>query len=271
MTGYIMEGPAEARRIRDKTSPLLARHHLSWAGLRPGESFVDFGCATGEVMQLAARITAPNLVAGIDASQERLTAAQLAAEEEGLTGISYVRATVGAPGSTPLPGGHFDHAWSRFLLEYLPDPLGCVEEMSRVVRPGGKVTIIDIDGNCIWHYPTTQQFETDLAEIMTDLEQTGFDPRIGSKLADLAKNAGLTDIRVAIEPYHRIVGRPDDETWEPWKAKINGIKTNYVNQLFPHKAVRGAAFFDVFLDFLAREDTMTWSNLYLVQGRKREH
>ena len=47
---YLLESPGEPARIRAKTEALLIRHHLDWAGLEHGESFVDFGCASGEVI-----------------------------------------------------------------------------------------------------------------------------------------------------------------------------------------------------------------------------
>jgi ubiquinone/menaquinone biosynthesis C-methylase UbiE len=266
---YIMEGRSEGARLRAKTSALLIRHHLHWLGLASGQSFADFGCATGEVLRQAARFTSPRLLVGIDASEDRLLQSRKAAIQEGAGEIRHVLAVVGPDASVPLADSTLDHAWTRFFLEYLPDPLSAVREMARVVRPGGRVTLADLDGNCIWHYPTTAEFDSHLAEIMSDLATNGFDPHIGRKLPALAEAAGLVDIRVAVEPYHRIVGRPDAATLDHWRAKIDGIRSNYLNRLFPEK-VDKAPFFDSFVEFIASEDTMTWSNLYLVQGTKPE-
>ena len=49
--------------------------------------------------------------------------------------------------------------------------------------------------------------------------------------------------------------------------KIHGMKLNYTTKLFQEKA-RFGKFFDEILEFILSEDTMTWSNLYLVQGIK---
>jgi ubiquinone/menaquinone biosynthesis C-methylase UbiE len=81
------------------------------------------------------------------------------------------------PGSTPLGDDMFDHAWARFFLEYLPRPVDVVSEMVRMVRPGGRVTLVDIDGNCLWHEPMTEGLRADLDSMMAVLAQTGFDAR----------------------------------------------------------------------------------------------
>ena len=153
MTDYIMQNEAEAERIRLKTDLLLVRHHLDWAGLKPGQSFADFGCASGEVLREAARIGAPAEAVGVDGDAGTIAFARAESDRQGLSNVRYVQARVGGEGSTPLPAETFDHAWARFFVEYVKDPLGCVREMRRVVKPGGRVTLIDLDGNCIWHYP----------------------------------------------------------------------------------------------------------------------
>jgi ubiquinone/menaquinone biosynthesis C-methylase UbiE len=265
---YIMQHDGEAERIRRKTSTLLTRHHLDWVGLQPGQSFVDFGCASGEVIREAARISGSGRVVGVDGDPKMLAAARQESERLGLSNIEYVQARIGGPGSTKLPENSFDHAWTRFFLEYQKEPLLVIKEMVRVVKPGGRVTLLDINGNCVWHHPLSTDLKRELDEVISDLGATGFDPYIGPKLNPYANAAGLERIIETIEPYHRIVGKPDEEIADQWRRKINGMKLNYTVKLFPDKAHLGR-FFDDMLAFILSEDTMTWSNLHLVQGLKR--
>lgn len=263
---YIMEHDAEADRIRFKTNLLLVRHQLDWVGLRRGQSLIDVGCASGEVIREAAWIAAPAAVVGVDGDPAMLEFARAESDRLELNNIRYVHAWVTGLGSIPVADSSFDHAWTRFFLEYLKDPLGSIREMARIVRPGGKVSLIDLDGNCIWHYPLPVEMQCDLDEVIEDLASTGFDPHIGRKLKALAGEAGLVDIRESVEPYHHIIGRPDERTAEAWRRKVAGIKGNYL-KLFPNKAHK-ADFFDAFMKFFMRDDTMTWSLLHLVQGTK---
>lgn len=267
MSAYIMASPGEPERIRLKTSDALLKHHLDWAHLVKDESFVDFGCASGEVLREVRRRGDSARVVGIDADRAMLDYAAEASRRQGLTGIEYVRALVTGPGSSELPGAALDHAWARYFLEYLPRPVEVIREMARVVRPGGKVTLVDIDGNCILHEPVTAEFTRCLDEVMGVLATTGFDPCIGSKLEDYARAAGLVDLRVRMEPYHWIVGRPDEATCDAWRRKIATIRHAYLTRLAPHDAGK-ATFFDDFLAHIMAEDTVTWSWSYLVQGTK---
>ena len=263
---YLLESPGEPARIRAKTEPLLIRHHLDWAGLQHGESLVDFGCASGEVMREAAGIADADRIVGIDGDGDALEYARAEALRLGLTGLDHRKAWVDGPGSSGLHSDRYDHAWARFFLEYHPRPLEAIREMTRVVRPGGKVNLIDIDGNCIWHFPLPRELESRLADVLGDLRRTGFDPRIGSKLRPLARRAGLVDVHESVEPHHRILGAPDEPTAEAWRRKLGAVKVAY-ERLMPGRASR-AQVLDDLLAFILRDDTMTWSLLHLVQGTK---
>ncbi len=267
MTDYIMGLPSEPERIRSKTSPVLLDHHLTWAGLRSEETFVDFGCASGEAVRAASTKLGHARVVGLDADTRMLEYAAEESARQGLLNIEYLEASIAGPGSTPLADSTFDHAWTRFFLEYQKEPTEVVREMVRVVRPGGKVTLIDIDGNCLWHHPMSDPFRADLQEVMEDLSSTGFDPHAGAQLCQYASDAGLVGVRQQIEPYHWIIGRPDDATAAAWTTKLHSIKHTYLTRVAPQKADK-SAFFDAFLSFVMADGTMTWSLAYLVQGTK---
>ena len=267
MSPYIMESEREAERLALKTDPGLVRTHLAWTGLGVGESFVDVGCGTGEVVVAACELNGGARGVGIDADEQRLAHARATTQRAGATAARFLAARIDGPGSSGLEDGAFDHAWSRFFLEYQPSPASAVDEMIRVVRPGGRVTLIDIEGNCTWHAGMDRALWRELDAIISDLATTGFDPDAGRKLTHYANGAGLVDIRHTVEHYHRVIGTPDPHTAAAWQRKIETIRDNYVDWLFPHKAHKRWVF-DALFDFLMRHDTMTWSLVHLVQGTK---
>jgi SAM-dependent methyltransferase len=169
-------------------------------------------------------------------------------------------------GSSGLPEATFDHAWARFVLEYQPDPVEFVREMARLVRPGGKVTLIDLEGNGTRHFGMSPGLRRELDAILRDLATTGFDPDAGSRLAGYALAAGLVGVRHEIEPYHRIVGRPDAHTLDLWRRKLEILASSYERR-FPERSPKRDVF-AALLEFLASPHTMTWSLLHLVQATR---
>ena len=102
------------------------------ASVQPGHRVVEVGCGKGRFLT-AIRALQPNVrCTGIDPS-------------EGLSRHlpPEIEAVVGTLESIPLPDDSFDVAFSVEAIEHSANPVRAVEEMTRVVRPGGRVIIID--------------------------------------------------------------------------------------------------------------------------------
>jgi ubiquinone/menaquinone biosynthesis C-methylase UbiE len=80
----------------------------------------------------------------IDLTPEVMDAGRRGAEDEGVENVRFVE---GDAASMPFEDASFDVAVSRFAFHHLEDPEAVTREMSRVVRPGGHVAIVDmVDG-----------------------------------------------------------------------------------------------------------------------------
>jgi ubiquinone/menaquinone biosynthesis C-methylase UbiE len=109
---------------RKRLDQLLDRYlPATDAGLR----LLDVGCGTGH--QLARWRAAGYDVAGVDGSE-----AMLAEARENNPGVELEVADVQ---QLPFPDGGFDRVTSIEVLRYLPDPTRSIQEMARVLRPGG--------------------------------------------------------------------------------------------------------------------------------------
>src|SRR5262249_3167034 len=159
----------------------------------------------------------------------------------------------------PFESGVFDLAYCRFLLEYLPEREAAVAEMARVCRPGGRVLLQDLDGQLVWHYPPDEELQGDLERVLGWLGRTGFDPLGGRKLSALARAAGLADIETRAESYHLYAGQIDEHPLGLWRLKLDIALPAAAQAL----GSRGAAarLKERFLDYLRREDTLTYSVL----------
>ena len=115
------------------------RAHL---GLTPGQRLLDVGCGLGEAaLALAEDLGGDGELVGVDSSERMLQVARSNAAAAGCR----VRFTVGDARSLDEPDASFDAARSERTLQWLSDPAVAVAEMVRVVRPGGRVSLLDSD------------------------------------------------------------------------------------------------------------------------------
>jgi arsenite methyltransferase len=116
----------------------LARDAL---GAAPGERVVDVGCGPGFFCaELAEDVGESGSVLGLDTS-----AAMLALAARRCAGRANVALREADAGSLPAEDGEFDAALCVQVLEYVPDATASLAEMRRVLRPGGRIVVWDVD------------------------------------------------------------------------------------------------------------------------------
>ncbi len=104
----------------------------------PGERWLDAACGPG----LVARGLAPHVgeVHGVDMTPAMVEVARREAAAEGIGNAVF---SVGDATALDFPEAAFDGAVTRFSLHHIPVPGRVVEELTRVVRPGGAVVLAD--------------------------------------------------------------------------------------------------------------------------------
>jgi len=123
------------------------------AGLRPGLELLDVGCGLGgSVRMLAAEHGCR--ATGIDLTAEYIEVAGRLAELVGLAG--RVAFEHGSALQLPFGDASFDVVWTEHVQMNIADKGGFYREISRVLRPGGRLVFHDIfqgEGG-VPHYPT---------------------------------------------------------------------------------------------------------------------
>jgi demethylmenaquinone methyltransferase/2-methoxy-6-polyprenyl-1,4-benzoquinol methylase len=124
----------------------LGTHHL-WRSITVKESGVSAGqhvldCATGTgdlALAFKKSVGKEGVVIGTDFCKEMLDLAPVKAAKEGLD----VTFEIADAMNLPYESNRFDVASISFGIRNVDDPLICLKEMARVVRPGGKVVVLE--------------------------------------------------------------------------------------------------------------------------------
>jgi len=112
------------------------------AELGPGDAALDVCCGTGDLaIELAARVGPEGTVVGCDFSEPML---ELARRKAGDRELSQVRFEWADALELPYPDGAFDAVTVGFGARNLADLDGGLRELARVLRPGGRLVILEI-------------------------------------------------------------------------------------------------------------------------------
>ena len=131
------------------TSAMSAGLHHGWrrraadrAELEPGDTALDVCCGTGDfAFELAGRVRREGRVIGSDFSERML---DLAREKASERGVSQVRFEWADALDLPYDDESFDAVTVGFGVRNLADLELGVAEMARVLKPGGRMVILEI-------------------------------------------------------------------------------------------------------------------------------
>lgn len=137
---YFGANAANWDRLRSLHAPETAVEAAIRAavGERPVQALLDIGTGTGRMLELLGDLAVRSV--GIDASHEMLSIARVRLAEAGRDGAQVRHGDVY---DIQAPAGAFDLVVIHQVLHYLDDPARAIREAARVLRPGGRLLIVD--------------------------------------------------------------------------------------------------------------------------------
>src|SRR6516225_3895252 len=126
------DGRAYERRM-GRWSRVVGETFLDWLSLPKGQRWLDVGCGNGAFAEVLIARCAPAAVSAIDPSEPQLSYARTR------PGAKLAEFRVGDAQALPYPDRYFDAALMALVISFVPDPMKALQEMMRVVRPGGRI------------------------------------------------------------------------------------------------------------------------------------
>lgn len=153
----------------------------------PGERVLDVGCGPGfYVAELLDQVGPAGSVLGVDASPQMLELAARRSQDHDNVAFHEGDAT-----ALPVEDADFDAAISVQVLEYVADIGAALSELHRVLRPGGRVLIWDVDwGTVSWHSADPDR----MARVLRAWDEHLTHPSLPRTLTAHLRSAGFGEI-----------------------------------------------------------------------------
>jgi SAM-dependent methyltransferase len=132
------------------------------AASHPGEKLLEVGSGPGRLAVRLAREDSSMTLTGVDISDAMLERAARRAAAAGLS--ERARFEVGDVGALPLPDGQFDGVVSTLSLHHWSDPVSGLDEIYRVLKPGGEARIYDL-AHWLWRPARSGEHLAQLAAV----------------------------------------------------------------------------------------------------------
>ena len=149
---------------------------------------MDLGCGPGLLaLEMSVQVADAGAVEGIDASPSMM---ELALRR--CAGRANVRLRLGDVAELPYEDAAFDAGVCTQVYEYVPDVRKALRELHRVMRPGGRVAIVDTDWeSCVWHSSDS----TRMRRVIDSWETHCPNPQLPRVLGKLLHEAEFSDVR----------------------------------------------------------------------------
>jgi ubiquinone/menaquinone biosynthesis C-methylase UbiE len=206
-------------RGRHPEQAAIREAYLDLLGDIAGQRVLDLGCGTGVATRaVARRLGTTGTVTGIDPTPAFVARAEGIAQAEGIVNVTFA---VGDGRSLRFQGGQFDTAIAITVLSHLPERERVLAELVRVVRPGGRILVMDGDyaSNQLEHpdRATTDRIVAAWRASVVD------DPYLCRRLVSMVAGSGV-EIEAVRGHVHVEAGHVDEATSFIWQWSLFALR-----------------------------------------------
>jgi ubiquinone/menaquinone biosynthesis C-methylase UbiE len=184
-----------------KTPDIVEQRRIVLRALapEPGERVLDIGSGPGLMAaELAAAVGPDGRVDGIDVSESMLAIANEQPRENTAAPVTF---TAGEALSIPFADEIFDAVVSTQVYEYVSDIPAALAQARRVLRPGGRIAILDTDWDSIvWRSGDRERMQ----RVLTVWDEHLADPYLPRSLPSALTHSQFSDIRCEVVPMFNV-------------------------------------------------------------------
>ncbi len=176
-------------------------------------SVLEVGSGLGILASAVARRLPAAKVFGVELSADQLVAAAQPLPPN-LTLLQ------GDAQAIPLADCSFDVVYCRWVLEHVARPVDVLSQMRRVLKPGGRVFVVENDNSVQRYDPPLPNFENVWQQVGILQRKMAGDGWIGRRLFGLMRAAGFEQVEISLAPEIYRQGEPGLEIWAANEAEI---------------------------------------------------
>ena len=188
---YVLEDNDEIQRLEKQNAQAQysIEKELDYLKLDlNGKKILDAGCGTGSLSSILSKKFKAE-IHGCDSSLSRLEQARSLG-----SGVSYFQSDIT---NLKTPDHFYDTIFTRFVLEHTPHPGNMLRELKRVLKVGGEIIIIELDGLIFNLYHQSQELKNYLKLLE---EKLPIDLFIGRKIPRMLHDYGLQISSCHVQP-----------------------------------------------------------------------
>ncbi|MGB3266700.1 MAG: class I SAM-dependent methyltransferase [Microcoleus sp.] len=209
---YNLEFEQEIQRL--KAQVLLSwkkeARTLKWFGLADGMNVLEAGSGPGFFTEKLLELLPNSSITAVEIDPSLHEKAVEYLQDKGGGRVNRIQMSIA---NTGLDDNTFDFAIARLLFVHLPEPVAAAREIFRILKPGGKLVIVDSDADLFWLTTPPWSVEIVREKFKQVMSSRGGDLSVGRNLCRILKEAGFGSIDLeAVVSHSDIIGI---EAFEP--------------------------------------------------------